>query len=61
MRFVYRRDPPEDALPKLTSQVVQFEDLPATLPEGVRQVKPAARKREVAIRQAHIKLRYRAY
>jgi hypothetical protein len=61
MRFVYREDRPPDALPKLTSRLVSAEELAAALPDGIRRVDRAARKREVATRQAHIKLRYRAY
>jgi hypothetical protein len=61
MRFVYRHDPAENALPKLTTRLVPLTDLAQALPEGIRQIDPAARKREVATRQAHIKLRYRAY
>jgi hypothetical protein len=61
MRFVSRHDPAENALPKLTTRLVPLTDLAQALPEGIRQIDPAARKREVATRQAHIKLRYRAY
>jgi hypothetical protein len=61
MRFVYREDPPAEALPKLTVRLVSLDELAEALPERIRGVDAAARKREIAARQAHIKLRYRAH
>jgi hypothetical protein len=61
LRFVYREDPPADGLPRLSARLVAFEELAQVLPKGTRRVDSAARKQEVATRQAHIKQRYRAY
>jgi hypothetical protein len=61
MRFVYREDPPKNGLPRLSARLVALDEVAQALPKGTRAVAPAARRREVALRQAHIKQRYRAY
>ena len=58
MRFVYREDPPAEALPRLSAQRVRLDEIAAALPEGVLRVDADARRREIAIRQEHIKARY---
>ncbi len=61
MRFVYREDPPAESMPAITTRLVRFDELAKVLPPDLRKVDPEARRREIAIRQAHIKRRYRAY
>ncbi len=60
MRFVYREDPPEELLPRLEARVVPLAELATALPE-VRRVGADERREEIAIRQGHIKHRWRAY
>ena len=61
MRFVYRNDPSPEQLPRITTELVAVEDVIRKLPEGSARVDSEARRQEVAIRQAHIKRRYRSY
>ncbi len=61
LRFVFREDPGPDELPRITTRRVPFDSLAAELPAGLRRVDSAERRREIAIRQAHIKSRWRAY
>ena len=61
MRFVYRDDPPAEDLPRITTTLMKVDEVAAALPEGVRKVDARMRRREIAIRQEHIKRRYRGY
>lgn len=61
MRFVFTEDPPEDQLPSLTATLVKLEGLNSVLPEHYPQVSAAQRRDEIAIRQNHIKMRWRNY
>ncbi len=61
MRFVYREDPTEEDVPRIETRLVPVAELPSHLPEATRRVSPEARRGEIAIRQAHIKQRWRAY
>ncbi len=61
MRFLYRDDVPEDQLPKIEAQLVPFAELESLLPAGLERVDAEQRRREIAIRQAHIKRRWRAF
>jgi hypothetical protein len=61
MRFVYREDPPAEALPRLSARLVNVDEVRSVLPDDAKTVDPDARRREVAIRQEHIKHRYPGY
>ena len=61
LRFVYREDPTPESMPRLSAQLVAFDDVAKSLPEGTPEVDATARRHEIAVRQAHIKRRYRAY
>jgi hypothetical protein len=61
MRFVYREDPPPDALPRLSARLVKVDQVRSILPDDAATIDPDARRREVAIRQEHIKHRYPGY
>lgn len=61
MRFVYRENPTAAQLPKLSTQKVPADEVRQNLPKATPTIDDEARRGEVAIRQAHIKKRYRAY
>lgn len=60
-RFVYRENPTEEQLPTLEATLVPVAELMDVLPEGTTRVTPDMRRREVGVRQKHIKRRWRAY
>jgi hypothetical protein len=61
MRFVFRNPPATEDLPRISTQLVTTDQVAASLPEGTPRIDAEARRREVAVRQAHIKLRYPGY
>jgi hypothetical protein len=61
MRFIFRKDPPADQMPTTEAFLVKLDQLAAVLPADTPRVNPEQRRAEVAIRQAHIKQRWRAY
>ena len=60
-RFVYREDPAPEELPSIRTTKVAFDALADHLPEGTRRVSAEERRQEIAVRQAHIKRRWRQY
>ncbi len=60
-RFVYRDEPTPEQLPRLEATLVPVTELEDALPDGIVRVSPEARRREIAVRQRHIKRRWRAY
>ncbi len=61
MRFVFRDDPSPEQLPRLSAQLLRLDAVATALPDGHTKVDADTRKREVAVRQQHIKQRYRGY
>ena len=61
MRFIFREDPPADQMPITEAFLVKFDQLATVLPADTPPVNAQQRQAEVAIRQAHIKRRWRAY
>lgn len=60
-RFVFRETPALEQLPKLQSFHVKFKDIATVLPQDTPRVTPEMRRQEIALRQAHIKRRWRNY
>jgi hypothetical protein len=61
MRFVFAEDPPEKLLPSLEATLIKLNELDSVLPRGFPRVSESERRKEIAIRQQHIKLRWRDY
>jgi hypothetical protein len=61
MRFIFRKDPPGDRLPSAEATLVKLQDVDALLPADTPTVSPEERRGEIAVRQSHIKRRWRAY
>ncbi len=61
MRFVYRDEPTPENLPRITTELVDVDDVARRLPKGNAKVDSKTRTEEVATRQEHIKRRYRNY
>ncbi|MDP6978503.1 MAG: hypothetical protein QF570_07865 [Myxococcota bacterium] len=61
MRFVFREDPPADKMPTAEAFVTKLKRLDQVLPADTPRITPEQRRAEIAIRQAHIKRRWRAY
>ena len=61
MRFIFREDPPLDKMPTAEAFLVKLDQLATVLPADTPRVSPEQRRAEVAIRQSHIKRRWRAY
>lgn len=60
-RFVFRETPTPEQLPKLRTFHVKFKDIASVLPADTPHVTPEMRRREIALRQAHIKKRWRNF
>ena len=61
MRFIFRDDPPADKMPDAEAFLVKLDHLYKILPADTPTITPEQRRTEVAIRQAHIKRRWRAF
>ena len=61
MRFVFEEDPDEKSLPVLEATRVKIARLGEILPENYPVVSESERRQEVAVRQDHIKMRWRNY
>ncbi len=60
-RFVFREDFREIELPTTAAYLVKLNDLASILPKDTPIVSEEERRKEIAIRQKHIKLRWRAF
>lgn len=60
-RFVFREPPTAEQLPKLRTFHVKFRDIASVLPPDTPRVTPEMRRQEIAVRQAHIRKRWRNY
>ncbi len=61
MRFIFRKDPSGDQLPHAEATLVPLQDVADLLPEDTPRVSPEERRKEIAVRQSHIKRRWRSY
>lgn len=61
MRFVFREDPAADKMPTAEAFLVHRKQLGSVLPKDTPRIDAQARRAEIAIRQAHIKKRWRAF
>lgn len=59
MRFIFKQDP--DVMPTASAKLVILGDLAQHLPKDTPTVSLVQRKAEIAIRQRHIKMRWREY
>jgi hypothetical protein len=61
MRFVFREDPDTIELPSSEATLVKLSELASVLPADTPKVSAEDRAKEIAVRQAHIKKRWRAF
>ena len=61
LRFIFRDDPPAAKMPTTEAQVVKLSDLASVLPKDTPRVNAQQRREEVAVRQQHIKMRWRGF
>lgn len=61
LRFIFREDPPAEKMPTTEAMLVKLADLGSVLPKDTPKVSSQQRRDEIAVRQAHIKMRWRAY
>ncbi|MFT4520316.1 MAG: hypothetical protein ACI9JM_002718 [Halioglobus sp.] len=61
LRFIFREDPPEETFPTTEAVLVKLSKLSSVLPDDLPQVTAQQRRDEIAVRQVHIKKRWRAY
>jgi len=61
MRFVYRENPPSERLPRAEATLIKLGTLSEVLPEDVPTVSAEQRRSEIAVRQSHIKRRWRGH
>jgi hypothetical protein len=61
MRFIFREDPPQSQMPTAEAFLVKLDQLHTVLPADTPRVSEEQRRSEIAVRQAHIKQRWRAY
>lgn len=61
MRFVFRDQPEQKRLPKIESKVVDLSKVSTLLPNDHPTVSLEQRRKEIAVRQSHIKMRWRGH
>ena len=61
MRFIFRENPEAGDMPTARAQLVKLEELASVLPADTPRVSPEQRKAEIAVRQSHIKMRWRGH
>ena len=61
MRFIFRENPADDQLPRAEATLVSFADIPQHLPADTPHITPEQRRAQIAIRQSHIKHRWRGH
>ncbi len=61
LRFLFAGDLAEDAYPTTEARLIGFSDIRSHLPADTPQVSPEQRAREIAVRQSHIKRRWRGH
>jgi len=61
MRFIFRENPAAEQMPSAHAQLVKLKHLNTAIPKDTPRVSVAQRKTEIAIRQSHIKMRWRGH
>lgn len=61
MRFIFEKNPSAEQMPSATAKLVKFEDIAQHIPADTPKVSKAQREQQIAIRQSHIKQRWRAH
>jgi hypothetical protein len=61
MRFLFEENPPAEQMPKANAQLVSIKELANVLPDDVKQVTADQRRAQIAVRQSHIKRRWRGH
>ncbi|WP_153765679.1 hypothetical protein [Endozoicomonas sp. OPT23] len=61
MRFVFRNDTEKKQLPETSAFLVNLEDIETFLPSDTPKITTKQRAEEIAVRQKHIKYRWRGY
>ncbi len=61
MRFLFEENPAAELMPSASAKLVQFEDIAQHIPADTAKVSKAQREQQIAIRQSHIKQRWRAH
>jgi hypothetical protein len=61
LRFFFDEDLPPEGVPKVETVLVDLSQVSSHLPEDTPTVSKQERRREVAVRQSHIKRRWRGY
>lgn len=61
MRFIFKRELPQEQLPTAQAWLVDFSEIGTHVPADTVRVTPEQRRLEIAQRQAHIKRRWRGH
>jgi hypothetical protein len=61
MRFVFRDQPSAEAMPAAEATLVDFSAIASHIPADTPQISPEQRRSEIAVRQSHIKARWRGH
>ncbi len=61
MRFIFREKPVQAKMPQVSATLMNISELSAVLPVDTPKVTAAQRRAEIALRQSHIKMRWRGY
>jgi len=61
MRFLFRENPPEEQMPQATATLVKLSELARHIPKDTPKVSAEQRRAEIAVRQSHIKMRWRGH
>lgn len=60
-RWAYAELPPESEWPTIKAQVIKLSDVDKVIPADMPRTSVAERKREIGVRQAHVRKRFRVF
>ena len=60
-RWAYSETPPPEEWPSIGAKKLRFDEIREHLPASTRRVSPEERRRQIAIRQAHVQKRFRVF
>jgi len=61
MRFIFEGEPEQGQLPSAKAWLVNFADIPSHVPKDTPRVTAQERRQQIAVRQSHIKRRWRGH
>jgi hypothetical protein len=60
-RWAYSELPPKDQWPTISAKIVKVDEIDAMIPASMPRLTAEERRKDIAIRQAHVRKRFRAF